>query len=113
MTVMEYKEESNTDINHPLRKTKKGWDIIKSNKAEESSETNIKESKKFKKNSDKNEDQVQVAKKSSDTNRKESKKNTKKTYKNAGQPQVQVRKSQKGTDFRYFFEKSFFLLNSH
>ena len=96
MTIMEYKEESNTDTNHPIRKTKKGWDIIKSNKvqiAEKSSDTNIKKSKKIQKNLDNNEDIVPVVQKSPDTNRKESKKTTKNSDKNAGQPEEQVRKS--------------------
>ena len=95
MTLMEYKEESNTDTNHPIRKTK-GWDIIKSNKvqiAEKISDTNIKKSKKIQKNLDNNEDIVPVVKKSSDINRKESKKITKNSDKNAAQPEEQVRKS--------------------
>ena len=96
MTIMEYKEESNTDTNHPIRKTKKGWDIIKSSKvqiAEKSSDTNIEKSKKIQKNLDNNEDIVPVVKKSSDTNRKKSKKTTKNSDKNTGQPEEQVRKS--------------------
>ena len=93
MTILEYKEESNTDTNHPIRKTKKGWDIIKSSKveiAEKSSDTNIKKSKKIQKNLENNEDIVPVVKKSSDTDRKKSKKTTKNSDKNAGQPEEQV-----------------------